>query len=194
MSEGIRSGVNWIRENLRFSASATDETISVFASPGTPTSSACPPERSAARIPSSTSRWPTIRRPTCSRRRARAAASRSSSSTSRSPFDGNGNVLIGPQDTPGAAVGSIRGTAAWALGATGDRVDAGKVGLLPAVPLAGRNARRLLTCRSSNPTTTSRPRTGPWALLHCIQRCAVGATQADTPRRRSLAAASSAWS
>ena len=64
MSLGIRSGVNWMRENLRCSASATDETISVLASPGTPTSSACPPESSAVRMPSSTSRWPTMRRPT----------------------------------------------------------------------------------------------------------------------------------
>src|ERR1041385_5289534 len=33
MSDGIRSGVNWMRENLSSSASATVCTISVFASP-----------------------------------------------------------------------------------------------------------------------------------------------------------------
>src|SRR2546430_9665931 len=36
----IRSGVNWMRENRRSSASATVWTIRVFASPGTPRSSA----------------------------------------------------------------------------------------------------------------------------------------------------------
>ena len=43
MSLGIRSGVNCTRENVRSSASATVLTSSVFARPGTPTSSACPP-------------------------------------------------------------------------------------------------------------------------------------------------------
>ena len=38
MSLGIRSGVNWMRLNLRCSASASVETISVLARPGTPTS------------------------------------------------------------------------------------------------------------------------------------------------------------
>src|SRR5881398_1581073 len=45
MSDGIRSGVNWMRENLSSSAWATVDTISVLASPGTPSSSAWPPEK-----------------------------------------------------------------------------------------------------------------------------------------------------
>jgi len=40
MSEGMRSGVNWMRENLSSSAWATVETIRVLASPGTPSSRA----------------------------------------------------------------------------------------------------------------------------------------------------------
>src|SRR5213595_3573238 len=82
MSVGMRSGVNWMRENLRSSVCATVCTIRVLASPGTPKSSACPPENTAVRMPSSTSRWPTMRRPTWVSRSARARASRSSSSTS----------------------------------------------------------------------------------------------------------------
>ena len=39
MSLGIRSGVNWMRLNLRSSTRARLEMSSVFASPGTPTSS-----------------------------------------------------------------------------------------------------------------------------------------------------------
>ncbi len=40
MSVGMRSGVNWIRENSRSRASATVETNRVLARPGTPTRSA----------------------------------------------------------------------------------------------------------------------------------------------------------
>ena len=43
MSEGIRSGVNWMRENFQSNAAASALTISVLASPGTPTSRACEP-------------------------------------------------------------------------------------------------------------------------------------------------------
>ena len=42
MSLGIKSGVNWMRLNDRCSASASELTMSVFARPGTPSSSACP--------------------------------------------------------------------------------------------------------------------------------------------------------
>ena len=52
MSLGIRSGVNWMRLKLRFSASATVWTIRVLASPGTPIRSAWPPARTAVRMPS----------------------------------------------------------------------------------------------------------------------------------------------
>jgi len=50
MSEGIRSGVNWIRLNDNVMIWASVETMRVFASPGTPTSRQCPRERTAASI------------------------------------------------------------------------------------------------------------------------------------------------
>ena len=43
MSAGIKSGVNWMRLNDRFSVSARVRTINVLASPGTPCSRQCPP-------------------------------------------------------------------------------------------------------------------------------------------------------
>src|SRR5437773_6292331 len=85
MSAAIKSGVNWMRENLSSSASATLDTISVLASPGTPTGRAWPPENTAVRMPSRTSFWPTMRRPTWDNRSPRAVARRSNSS--RSPDD-----------------------------------------------------------------------------------------------------------
>ena len=48
MSLGMRSGVNCTRENVRAKAWDTVCTSNVFASPGTPTSTTCPPARSAA--------------------------------------------------------------------------------------------------------------------------------------------------
>src|SRR6266705_5492635 len=42
-SAGSRSGVNWIRENAMRRHSATVRTARVLASPGTPSSSTCPP-------------------------------------------------------------------------------------------------------------------------------------------------------
>src|SRR6476659_1173581 len=81
MSLGTRSGVNWIRWKSRCTASASERTMSVFARPGTPTSSACPPAMSDIRISSSTVPWPTMRRCTSERRRP-AAATRASRSCS----------------------------------------------------------------------------------------------------------------
>src|SRR3989442_1082329 len=54
-SAGTRSGVNWIRLKSPVIACATVFTLSVFASPGTPSTSRCPRARSATRIRSS--RW-----------------------------------------------------------------------------------------------------------------------------------------
>ncbi len=59
MSEGIRSGVNWIRLNCTSRIRAMVLTTSVFARPGTPTSRQCPPVKIAARICSITASWPT---------------------------------------------------------------------------------------------------------------------------------------
>ena len=42
MSEGIRSGVNWMRLKLRCMMRETVLTSKVFARPGTPTSRQCP--------------------------------------------------------------------------------------------------------------------------------------------------------
>ena len=46
MSDGIRSGVNWMRVNLRSSTCASVWTSSVFARPGTPTMRLLPPTKS----------------------------------------------------------------------------------------------------------------------------------------------------
>ena len=43
MSAGMRSGVNWMRENSQPSTCASVRTSSVFATPGTPSISACWP-------------------------------------------------------------------------------------------------------------------------------------------------------
>ena len=60
MSEGIRSGVNWMRLNARPSVCAMVRTISVFAVPGKPVIRQWPPTNSEIRIWSSTSSCPTI--------------------------------------------------------------------------------------------------------------------------------------
>ena len=58
MSDGIRSGVNWIRLKPTSRILAIELTINVLASPGTPTSRTWPRVKIAARICSITSRWP----------------------------------------------------------------------------------------------------------------------------------------
>ena len=72
MSEGIRSGVNWIRLKLICSVCAIVLAMSVFPSPGTPTMSACPRQSRAASRWSSTGPWPTTTRPISCRSRSRA--------------------------------------------------------------------------------------------------------------------------
>src|SRR5918992_1175732 len=61
-SAGTRSGVNWIRRNEPPRTSASVRTVSVFASPGTPSSSTWPPASSATSSRSSIASWPTITR------------------------------------------------------------------------------------------------------------------------------------
>ena len=63
MSDGIRSGVNWIRLKLTSRIRAIELTMSVLARPGTPTSRQCPRVKIAARICSITSRWPMMTLP-----------------------------------------------------------------------------------------------------------------------------------
>src|SRR3954468_9899405 len=61
-SAGTRSGVNCRRLNEPPSTSATVFTVSVLASPGTPSSSTWPPASSATSTRSSIASWPTITR------------------------------------------------------------------------------------------------------------------------------------
>ena len=58
MSEGIRSGVNWMRLKLMSRIRASVLTINVLARPGTPTSRQWPRVKMAAKICSITSLWP----------------------------------------------------------------------------------------------------------------------------------------
>ena len=60
MSDGIRSGVNWMRLKLRSSTSASVLISSVLARPGTPVIRQCPPVNSAVSTRSITSSWPTM--------------------------------------------------------------------------------------------------------------------------------------
>ena len=94
MSDGIRSGVNWMRLNESSRVRARLEIISVFARPGTPTRRQCPRVRIASRSWSMTSSWPTITRWSSDfivawtvRRRSREASSMLSSGGLR---DGRG--------------------------------------------------------------------------------------------------------
>ena len=60
MSDGMRSGVNWMRLNDRSMASASVRIMSVLASPGTPTSRQWPWANRAMSSCSRTSFWPTM--------------------------------------------------------------------------------------------------------------------------------------
>ena len=62
MSAGIRSGVNCTRCATSPSTVPSVSTSRVFASPGAPTSSPCPPQRMAISVCSTTASWPMIRR------------------------------------------------------------------------------------------------------------------------------------
>ena len=61
MSDGIRSGVNWMRLNFSSSTCASVAISSVLARPGTPTIRLLPPTKSVCSTSSMTSSWPTIR-------------------------------------------------------------------------------------------------------------------------------------
>src|SRR5438093_689899 len=60
MSEGIRSGVNWMRVNFSSSTCARVWISNVLASPGTPTMRLLPPTKSVFSTSSMTSCWPMI--------------------------------------------------------------------------------------------------------------------------------------
>src|SRR2546422_3138782 len=61
MSDGIKSGVNWMRLNFRSSTCASVAMSSVFARPGTPTMRLLPPTNSVTSTSSTTSFCPTMR-------------------------------------------------------------------------------------------------------------------------------------
>ena len=60
MSAGMRSGVNWMRLKVRFSARLSVLIMSVLARPGTPSSRQCPRLNSEINNSSITSLWPTM--------------------------------------------------------------------------------------------------------------------------------------
>src|SRR5262245_44136861 len=74
MSDGIRSGVNWIRLNSRSRMSASVLISSVLASPGTPVMRQWPPVNSAISTCSTTSSWPTMTLRSSARMRSRPSA------------------------------------------------------------------------------------------------------------------------
>ena len=67
MSDGIKSGVNWIRAKVSDSDLASVEIISVLARPGTPSRMQCPPAKSAINSCSMTSSCPTMTFPSSAR-------------------------------------------------------------------------------------------------------------------------------
>ena len=61
-SDGIRSGVNWMRVKVPLSVLASVDTVSVLPRPGTPSSRQWPLARRATSTRSSTRSWPTMTR------------------------------------------------------------------------------------------------------------------------------------
>src|SRR3954464_682524 len=82
MSDGIRSGVNWMRLNFRSSTRASVWISSVLASPGTPTMRLLPPTKSVSRTSLTTSSWPMMSFRSSVMIRSRPAFIRSASATS----------------------------------------------------------------------------------------------------------------
>src|SRR5580704_15626631 len=74
MSEGSRSGVNWMRVKRASRAAASVRAIRVLAVPGTPSRSTCPAQRTAMYRPSITWICPTTARPIVSCNAERSAA------------------------------------------------------------------------------------------------------------------------
>ena len=90
MSAGSRSGVNWMREKLRFVTWASERAVSVLATPGRSSSSTWPSATRPSSTSSSTSRLPTTARSSSSRMPAIVAAasvglSTAGSSSRRAP-------------------------------------------------------------------------------------------------------------
>ena len=76
MSDGIRSGVNWMRRASRPSTMPRVSTSLVLARPGTPTSSAWPPDSTVMSACSTTFSWPKMTLPIAALAAATCAAGR----------------------------------------------------------------------------------------------------------------------
>ena len=103
MSAGMRSGVNWIRENAKVSARPNVRTSNVLPRPGTPSNSTCPLAKSAIIVCSTMRSWPTIalaiwtrKRSKTSRKAAHACWTDSTSSKARSNSDSAASSAIRP--------------------------------------------------------------------------------------------------
>ena len=129
MSDGMRSGVNWMRPKRAFSAPASTRTSSVFAVPGTPSSSAWPRARNATSAWSITSSWPTTRALTTARTLAMSSATCwDVITTSVSSRYGRWQRRRARTRRPGAVHGSrAAGSAASGRGAGGALAQQGEI-------------------------------------------------------------------
>ena len=109
MSEGIMSGVNWMRRNDRLRILATVLTSSVLASPGTPTSRTWPRANRPVRSCSTTSSWPMITLPISRRRALWLSARAATAATSSREGSGCGVAVMG---------GPLRGAWSWPMGSS----------------------------------------------------------------------------
>src|SRR5262245_38800781 len=82
-SDGMRSGVNWMRAKLPRTVAASVSAASVFASPGTPSSRQWPRASRHTRRRSTIRSWPTMTFLTSNRVRSRRAEASSTSATWR---------------------------------------------------------------------------------------------------------------
>src|SRR4030095_3573045 len=92
MSEGIKSGVNWIRLNDIPRALLSDLTSRVLPRPGTPSSSTWPPAKKAIRTLRIRSSWPTMTFRTSAS--SRLKISRNCSGSITLPFSSTNNAAI----------------------------------------------------------------------------------------------------
>src|SRR5689334_6736608 len=90
MSEGTRSGVNWMRWKLPPTATASVSAASVLATPGTPSSRQCPPASSAVSSRSMSRSCPTITFLTSNSVCSSSRASVSDAMSVMGPLLGNG--------------------------------------------------------------------------------------------------------
>jgi hypothetical protein len=95
MSEGMRSGVNWIRLNDIERSLERLEIMSVFASPGTPSRMQCPLQNRAVRRRSRTCSWPTI---TVPRARVILRWASATISASAATAEGSREALVAADD------------------------------------------------------------------------------------------------